>query len=402
MPSIKELYEAWKEGSISAADHKALLELLSLPENEAESRRIVREMIEEAQFAGGTARLSPDRLEVLRSSIVSADREMEEPGIKTQSTPIRPLYRWRRVAVAAAVVILVAAGAYYLLQRKPAKQMAAATLKGKDISPGSNKATLKLADGSTVTLDSMGKQVLYQGGTTVQQSGGQIVYVVKNNNEPLRYNTLTTPRGGQFKVKLPDGTDVWLNAASSLRYPTVFSGGERRVEVTGEAYFEVAVLPERPFRVSVNGQTEIEVLGTHFNVNAYLNEKSLQTTLLEGSVRVKQGNEKIVLQPGQQARVQQQSDNITQQLTLVKDPDIEKVMAWRNGVFNFDGATLEEVMKQLERWYDIDVVYEKDIPDIRFGGELNKNINLQDLLVILEKTEVHFRLEGGRKLIVTK
>ncbi|PWV45404.1 FecR family protein [Chitinophaga sp. S165] len=399
MRSIKELYEAWKEGSISAADHKALLELLSLPENEAESRRILREMIEEAQFAGGTARLSPDRLEVLRSSIVSVDREMETRDIETPSRPIRPLYRWRRMAVAAAVVLFVAAGAYYLLHRKPVQHMAAATLK--DISPASNKATLKLADGSTVTLDSAGRQVLQQGGATVQQSGGQIVYVVKNNNEPLRYNTLTTPRGGQFKVKLPDGTDVWLNAASSLRYPTVFSGGERRVEVTGEAYFEVASLAEKPFRVSVNGQTEIEVLGTHFNVNAYLNERSLQTTLLEGSVRVKQGNEKIILQPGQQARVGQQ-DNTTQQLTLVKDPDIEKVMAWRHGVFNFDGATLEEVMKQLERWYDIDIVYEKGIPDIRFGGELNKNINLQDLLVILEKTEVHFRLEGGRKLIVTK
>ena len=186
---------------------------------------------------------------------------------------------------------------------------------------------------------------------------------------------------------------VWLNSASSIRYPLVFGKEERRVEITGEAYFEVEKGKE-PFVVNADNRTEIEVLGTQFNVNTYTNETSLNTTLVEGKVLVKKGDDRHILQPGEQART---GNNIE----VVGNVNIEKVISWKNGAFNFDGAGLQEVMRQLERWYDIDIAYEKGVPDIRFVGEIKKDITLNDLLEILEKSGVHFRLEEGRHLIVT-
>jgi ferric-dicitrate binding protein FerR (iron transport regulator) len=194
---------------------------------------------------------------------------------------------------------------------------------------------------------------------------------------------------------------VWLNAASSIRYPTVFAENERKVEVFGEACFEVAKDASKPFLVNVNNKAEIKVLGTLFNVNAYENEEAINTTLLNGSVKVAIPSsayaDGVLLKPGQQARI-----GINKQegeILIVNGEDLEKTMAWKNGLFNFEGAHLEEVMRQLERWYNIDVVYENGIPDIRFLGEMSRQIALADLLEILRRTEVDFRVEG-RKLIV--
>jgi ferric-dicitrate binding protein FerR (iron transport regulator) len=169
-------------------------------------------------------------------------------------------------------------------------------------------------------------------------------------------------------------------------------GKERVVEITGEAYFEVAANPKMPFKVTVNHKAEIEVLGTHFNVNAYVNEVSLNTTLLEGSVLINNGTEKAILKPGQQAQV-------TQAIKIVRDADIDKIMAWKNGYFNFEGMNLREVMQQLERWYDIEVVYENNVPDVRFYGELSRDLNLSGIIAALKDSDVHFRIEG-KKLIV--
>jgi ferric-dicitrate binding protein FerR (iron transport regulator) len=208
---------------------------------------------------------------------------------------------------------------------------------------------------------------------------------------------MTTPKGRQFQVTLPDGTNVWLNAASSVRYPTSFTGNERRVEVTGEAYFEVVKNAAKPFIVEVNNKAAVEVLGTSFNINAYGDERSVRATLLSGSIRVGvpfAGRKKaVVLAPGQQAEV------AGTQITVAENQDADKILAWKNGLFNFDGADLEEVMRQLERWYNIEVVYENGIPHTRFIGEMSRQIALTDLLDILKRTEVDFRVEG-RKLIV--
>lgn len=307
--------------------------------------------------------------------------------------PVR-IRKLRWIGYAAAILMLIAAtGIYYLSQRsaEPETERTQAT----DIAPGTNKALLTLADGSTVALDSNGNQLIRQGGTTIRQTGGQLTYDAQGAGETVSYNILTTPRGGQFYVKLPDGTAVWLNAASTLRYPTVFNGTERKVEVTGEVYFEVTKNVRMPFRVMAGNRAVIEVLGTRFNVSAYEGEKSLNTTLLDGAVKVTAthtARHQVALKPGQEAR-------LSGDLTVINDPDIDKVMAWKNGLFNFEGASLQEVMNELERWYDIEVVYVGNIPDIHFGGELSRDKSLAGVIAALKDAEVRFRIEG-RKLVV--
>lgn len=324
-------------------------------------------------------------------SYAANDTEHNLDDIFSQITQRRPVRRlgWIKYAAAAAIVVLVAAGGLYRWKQPPAELK---TVKVQDIPPGGNKAMLTLADGSVVTLDSTGNQVIQQGGTAVRQNGGQLTYDGGSGSDVVSYNTLTTPKGGQFQVKLSDGTRVWMNAASSLRYPTAFGGHERKVEITGEVYFEVAKDAARPFAVQA-GNMKVEVLGTHFNINAY---DGLSTTLLEGAVKVSdtQRGDHVVLQPGQQAQ-------LSRGIKVLREPDIDKIMAWKNGLFNFEGAGFKEVMQELERWYDIEVVYEGSAPDIRFGGELSRNKSLEGLIAALRDAEVHFEIRG-RQLIVRK
>jgi ferric-dicitrate binding protein FerR (iron transport regulator) len=316
------------------------------------------------------------------------------------------VYFLRKWGWAAAIILLMGISVYLLTANNSSSKKRAVFAERAakmDIAPGKAGAILTLADGSQVVLDSLGNGIVAsQNGADIVLKNGQLTYdLTRNAVDKIVYNTMTTPKGRQFQLTLPDGTQVWLNAASSLRYPTVFTGMERKVEVTGEAYFEVAKNIKIPFRVNVNNKAEIVVLGTHFNVSAYENEKSLNTTLLEGRVSI-QANQKIqpnvILQPGQQAQINQQTAT---GIKVVNEVDVDKVMAWRNGVFNFEGATLDEVMKQLERWYDIEVVYEKGIPNTTFFGKISRLNNLQELLTILEKSNVRFRLEADRRLIVT-
>jgi ferric-dicitrate binding protein FerR (iron transport regulator) len=305
----------------------------------------------------------------------------------------------RRVWAAASIILVLAAGAWLWTVNKKNIPPPDMTAKPVEIAPGKAGAILTLADGSEVVLDSLGNGVIaQQNGASVVLTNGQLAYTpADNSTATMAFNTISTPRGRQFQVTLPDGTQVWLNAASSVRYPTMFSGKERQVEVTGEAYFEVAKNTAMPFRVNVGGKAEITVLGTHFNVNAYENEKAIATTLLEGSVRISSGKQAqpVVLQPGEQARI----TNTTAGIKVIANADIDKTIAWKNGLFYFEGASLAEIMRQLERWYDIEVVYEKGVPDIQFEGEMTKDVSLNGLLVMLGRTDIRFRLEG-RKLIV--
>jgi hypothetical protein len=268
------------------------------------------------------------------------------------------------------------------------------------IPPGKRGAMLTLADGKRVVLDSLGNGlVATQNGTQVILKNGQLTYDrSEKSNGAIAYNIMSTPKGRQFQVRLPDGTQVWLNAASSIKYPTIFAGKERLVEITGEAYFEVTKNAGKPFKVAINinnnDQTIVEVLGTHFDINAYKDEAAVRTTLLEGSVKMIHGTDKVQLQPGQQAQLRN-----TEKI-LVKNADVEKVVAWKNGFFNFEGTGIEEVMRQLSRWYDIDVVYAKGVPDVEFVGKLSKNVPLSDLLNGLEGFGIHFHIEERHKLVV--
>lgn len=279
-----------------------------------------------------------------------------------------------------------------------ARQEKAAKVRLADVSPGGTKAILTLGDGSSITLDSAGNGLLAsQGGTSVTQSGkGQLVYKSggKAENAPV-FNTVTTPKGGQFHIVLPDGTGVWLNAASSLRFPTAFTGKQRNVEITGEVYFEVAHNKQMPFIVT-NGLTEITVLGTHFNVMAYDDEKIMRTTLLEGAVKVARGAKEKLLAPGQQARI----SAATGSMRVVDDVDTEKELSWKNGYFQFEDESLESIMRQVSRWYDVDVTYEGNSRGENFTGRLPRNSNASSVMKILALSGVKFRIEG-KTIIVT-
>lgn len=306
--------------------------------------------------------------------------------------------RRRVVRYAAAVTLLLGVGAYYITFHVFHHRELAQTGKVSTaiIGPGSNGAVLTLADGSQVVLDSIHNGVVAsQQGANVSLQNGQLAYVPTGNGPAAEaFNVVSTPKGREFHLVLPDGSKVWLNAASSVRYPTVFTGAVRRVELEGEAYFEVTKNDKQPFAVAIDGGAGVQVLGTSFNINAYKNEGALRTTLLSGAVRMYAGPQTQVLQPGQQG------EWTADHLKVRSNVDVDHVMAWKNGLFDFDNASLEEVMRQLERWYDITVIYPQGIPAIRFGGEINKQNTLQDVLQILAESRVHFRLEEGRKLIV--
>lgn len=321
---------------------------------------------------------------------------MEARLLQQISAPRVLRMRNRRTWLAAAsALVLLAAGAMYLFSRKQDQAVPLAAnhtpVAPKDIAPGSAKAVLTLADGSTVTLDSAGNQVIHQGQTLVQLQNGQLEYDADNIGQAAGYNILSVPRGGQFTIVLPDGSRVWLNSASKLRYPTAFTGEQRLVELEGQGYFEVRKDAQHPFIVKTK-TLDVEVLGTGFDVMAYPDEKSMNTTLVEGAVRVKD----VMLKPGQQARMEYSTGCI-----YVAPADIQQVIAWKTGFFEFDNANLADIMRQASRWYDIDI--DMNISSVNqnkaYGGRISRNLPLSELLNMLEANGARFNLQG-RKLIV--
>jgi transmembrane sensor len=266
-----------------------------------------------------------------------------------------------------------------------------------DLPPGSNKAILKLADGKTIVLDSAAKGLLAkQGGSEVQKTdSGQLTYTAQEKGE-LAYNTLTTPRGGQYQLRLADGTKVWLNAASSITYPVAFSGERRDVTITGEAYLEVAKDAARPFRVQIpnavgsGSPMEIEVLGTGFDVNAYADEPTIRTTLVEGSIRVSASGSGTIVQPGQQVEVGEGGKGIR----VIDHADVDEALAWKNGRFYFHNADLPAIMRQVSRWYDVDIRYAGEVPAGHYNGKPTRDLSAKQMLKLIEYSGVKYRIEG--------
>lgn len=391
---IAGLIGKYLENSLNAEEESALTEWINASED---NRRLFAELNDPQQLVANL-----QQFYAYDSNRISRRISEQVPAFEGPVTaPVHRVHFIRRWGWAAAVALLLAGSAYYLLNKKDTPALIAA--KTVEITPGMQGAILTLADGRQVVLDSMASGVVaQQGGTSVVLHNGKLQYDASGEAASgIQYNKMTTPKGRQFEVTLPDGTKVWLNAASSIRYPTAFTGNERKVEVYGEACFEVAKDAGKPFLVNVNNKASIEVLGTLFNVNAYENEKTINTTLLNGSIKVATHPNSIVLKPGQQAQISTipGTNKPAGNIEVINHPDMEKIMAWKNGLFNFEGAGIEEVMRQLERWYNIDVVYENGIPDIQFIGEISRQLSLSDLLEILRRTEVDFRVEG-RKLIV--
>ncbi|MBS1566461.1 MAG: FecR domain-containing protein [Bacteroidetes bacterium] len=317
------------------------------------------------------------------------------------SAPVHRIHFLRRRgwwAAAAVIILVLTAGTYYLLREPKINPPATAVAVVNDVPPGKDGALLTLADGTQVSLDSVANGVIaLQGNTEVKLDNGRLVYGKrgKTGNAPVAYNTMSTPRGRQFQLLLPDGSKVWLNAASSIKYPTAFTGHERKVEISGEAYFEVATDARKPFKVKINDRTEVEVLGTHFNINSYGDERSINTTLLEGSISVNHDKQKQLLKPGQQAQVQQAAGNIG-----LVNADINSVMAWKNGSFSFSRADLPAVMRQLARWYNIEIEYKGNIPSGTFSGEIDRSLTLDQVLRGLTTTRIHYTIEKDNRLLI--
>lgn len=313
---------------------------------------------------------------------------------------------YRKWAAAAAILVLFTTGLYFLFDSFSETELSQSVRFKTDIAPGGNKAILTLADGSSIVLDSV------QNGTLAREGHMQII---KLNNSQLLYsdsarvsgaihsrrdfpigtlaslemNTLRTPRGGQYRLTLPDGTNVWLNAASSVTFPTAFTEKERRVTVTGEAYFEVAKNTEMSFIVKINDRAEVKVLGTHFNINAYDDESSINTTLLEGSVRMSSlfTGDGLLISPGQQLSLDENNE------LSVKEVDTSEIMAWKNGLIACKNANIKSIMRQIARWYDVEVSYESEATERFFTGEISRNTNLSEVLKILELSNIRFRIE---------
>jgi hypothetical protein len=305
--------------------------------------------------------------------------------------PYRRLLQWAAMFTG---IILLGYFTYYLIndtKEQTARKMTPAT--PADVQPGTNGAVLALANGKVIVLDTAANGTL---DNNVMKSRAAIVFEKVPGDEPVQYNTLTTPRARQQQLILPDGSHVWLNAESSIRFPTAFTGKTREIAISGEAYFEISPDKTKPFVVNVR-QSSVVVLGTHFNVMAYPDEAFLETTLLEGAVSFRNNNEQMTLRPGQQSRL-----SSTKQLQLVTNPDIEMIMAWKNGFQSFKKADIGAILRQIKRWYDVEVEYEGDIPpELTFTGEIPREVTLSQLLKALESKRLHFIMDApDRKLHV--
>lgn len=336
-------------------------------------------------------------LEKIHQTITAAKR-------KSRKTPVIPL-KWISIA---ASFFLLAFSAYFFLYNKSSTPGIVAEKPTKqplvnDFVPGDDKAVLTLADGSVVILDDASNgNIALQGAVQIQKiNDGKLQYQGGGEELETVYNSVSTPKGGKFQLTLSDGTKVWLNASSSLKFPVVFNGDERKVELHGEGYFEVAENKQKPFRVDVAGRGEVEVLGTHFNVNAYADEASLNTTLLEGSVKVRVGvnSKPSILSPGQQAKIFPNGE-----LRTASNINLEEVVAWKNGKFYFGESTdMETVMRQIGRWYDVEVEYSGNFSGKHLGGTISRDVNASKVFEMLEMTGIaKFRITGKKVVVVAQ
>lgn len=412
---ISDLLLKYNDGTINAEEKKAFLQWVSICSLDDFTRLLHASPAVKRDLLSGTMTdLRRQRLENALDQIEQTDSMVmpiannlppdfsveERASYKVIKLPFSRRSAW----VAASVILLLMSSAALWLRSTHDKQKPNAVADRnipKDILPGHDGAILTLSDGRQVVLDSManGAVTSEKGSSAVLEDGKLVYNLSRNGTAQVAFHEMSTPNGRQFRLKLPDGTGVWLNAASSIKYPTIFTGNERRVEVTGEVYFEVTKDPKRSFIVSVNNKMDITVLGTHFNVNAYGDESMIHTTLLEGSVKIKDNGKTAVLSPGMQAMVNNHSLQ-EKGIQVVKDVDIDMIMAWKNGFFSFRQTDITAVMRQISRWYDMEVVYTGNVPDRKFGGSISRKDNLQEVLKMMEEMKVRYRIEGKKIIIM--
>ncbi len=386
-----QLFTKYLSDELTEAEFTILWETLQQPEYEQQWKKVTEEVWNKKEkkiFPNDAIRRRI--LNRIEPDLFVYPRLAQQPSIwKKQSM-------WR---AAAAILVLLSGSTYFFINSRNNDGAAIARQEPPAqpaIQPGDNKAVLTLHNGQKLILDNAAPGVLAtEGGTEIEKKQeGQLIYHSGNHsNGPLAYNTIETPRGGQYQIILPDGTGVWLNAASSIRYPVTFSGNERTVSITGEAYFEVARDEKKPFRV-VSGTSTVEVLGTHFNIQHYDGEVPT-TTLLEGAIQLISNGRKTPLKPGQQASIDQY-----QTVRVTDNANLEEAVAWKNGLFLFNRVDIESIMRQAGRWYNIEVEYTSKC-QASFSGEIARSAAIEDFLAIMSETEkVKFEIKG-HKIIVT-
>lgn len=401
--SIIQLLEKWRLGLTSEAENEQLLALL-------EDKEILEQL--DPSFQSVWEQANPEKdshpeieagIKTILQSFPSDDGSVRIPS----TTPGKVVHLKRWSWVAACVLLALLIGAYFWIAQDKHKQSSAVVVRQQQPVPGKDGAVLTLANGTQLVLDSLGVGLIAtQNGAKVKLENGQLVYDPAGvPTGEIAYNTMTTPRGRQFRLVLPDGTKVWLNAASSIRYPAVFDEKERSVTLSGEAYFEVVENREKPFRVNIDNRAAIEVLGTSFNVNAYDDEATINTTLITGVVRLQSAplnNEhrqqtgharNVVLKPGQQGQIR---DDVK----VVDNADIAQAIAWKNGVFNFNNLDLAAVLRQLVRWYDLELRFNGNLSSEKFRGEMPRNLQLGEVLELLQGLNVQFDIDG--KMLTVK
>jgi len=381
--ALKTIIDQYVTGTLDAAGKDTLRGIISDPAYE----QVLAELMDEAfeERLGGSYDY-PETQQRMKQLLLQQ--------IRLPEAPVKPVYKLRTWWAAAAIFIIAgSAGAYFWLQRPSPVNVPVTT--ATTVLPGSNKAVLVLADGSTVALDSTGNQVIQQGQTAIHQNKGQLQYVAQGAGTATGFNTLRTPRGGQFQITLPDGTRAWLNSASSLKYPTAFTGKDRVVELNGQGYFEIASNAAKPFKVKVNNALEVQVLGTHFDIMAYADEVAIKTTLLQGAVRVQRGTAVQTLHPGQQAIADADAQGIA-----VKETDVNRVIAWKNGLFIFNNMELGTILREISRWYDVEIVYNAPANKNLYGGGISRSQNLTEVLRFLEAGGTNHFIIAGRQVIV--
>ncbi|HVK49913.1 MAG TPA: FecR domain-containing protein [Pseudobacter sp.] len=384
-----DLLPKFAAGNASASERAAFNEWLKDLSPEA-----FREVLAQYEALLATQQQNGPHNEILLQGILAKLKD------ETQTATLRTLNVRRWIPYAAAITVMLGIGTWWMLNRQPSAVTPATeitTAAVPDLPPGKEGALLTLADGRTIVLDSLAPGAISaDSNNRIMLRQGSLDYAhwqQANGNASTQYNTMQTPRGRQFQLTLPDGTRVWLNAMSSIRFPVTFPGNSREVTITGEAYLEVEKDAARPFIVHSNGITT-EVLGTAFNVNAYGDEDATRITLINGKVLVRDEDQRTTLKPGTQATYNNRNIRLT-------EVDTDQAIAWKNGIFNFHQTSLQSAMRQIARWYDVEIEYGKDVPAITFAGKIQRNLSLKQILKGLEDEQVHFTI-AGKKLIVSK